>query len=332
MACRIIICPVKVSLILTVLNEGPHLRRLLDSIAAQSRPPDEVVVCDGGSRDDTLALLQSYGGRLPLKVLSEPGANISRGRNAAIRAAAGPIIAVTDAGVWLEPDWLAELLAAGGWQSGAPQAEGPALAAGFFRSDPANTFEIALGAASLPDVTEIDPARFLPSSRSVAFRKEAWGAVGGYPEWLDYSEDVVFDLAVRGRFGPFAFAPRAVAHFRPRASLASFARQYFNYAKGDGRAGLWPRIHFVRYFTYLVAAPLGVLAALTVSPWLWLLGLLAGLAYLRRPLQRLARAGQLSPAALAWAPVIRVTGDLAKMAGYPVGVWQRLRALRGVPS
>ena len=50
-----------------------------------------------------------------------------------------------------------------------------------------------------PTRDEVDPATFLPSSRSVAFRKAAWAAVGGYPEWLDYCEDLVFDLSLRER-------------------------------------------------------------------------------------------------------------------------------------
>jgi len=310
----------KVSLILTVLNEGEHVRRLLDSVGKQSRPPDEVVVCDGGSRDNTVTVIQEYADRLPLKIMSEPGANISRGRNVAIAAAGGEVIAVTDAGVWLEDRWLEELT--GPWREEEGERREVALIAGFYQSDPQNEFEIALGATTLPEVNEINPAKFLPSSRSVAFRKEAWAAVGGYPEWLDFSEDVVFDLKMRETFGAFIFAPKAIAHFRPRPSLWAFAKQYFNYAKGDGKANLWPRIHFIRYFTYLVAAPLLVYAAVTVSPWLWGLGLLAGLAYMRRPLQRLMRRGALS--AIPWIPIIRVTGDVAKMAGYPAGVWERL--------
>jgi glycosyltransferase involved in cell wall biosynthesis len=311
----------KVSLALTVLNEGEHVRRLFDSILKQTHLPDEVVVCDGGSRDNTVAVIQSYADRLPLKLITVPGANISQGRNAAIKAATGDLIAVTDAGVWLEAEWLEELIKP--WSAGNKDV---ALVAGFFHSDPSNTFEVALGATTLPDVNEIDPAKFLPSSRSAAFRKSAWEAVGGYPEWLDFSEDVVFDLAIRKRFGAFAFAPKAVAHFRPRATLGAFAKQYFNYAKGDGHANLWPRIHLIRYFTYLVAVPLGLYAAIAVSPWLWLVGTLAGLAYIRRPLQRLLRSGKFSLAAALWVPVIRVTGDVAKMIGYPIGVWERVHS------
>jgi glycosyltransferase involved in cell wall biosynthesis len=80
---------------------------VLDALAAQTRPPDEVVIADGGSRDSTLAILREYdeAGRLPLRVIEAPGANIAQGRNAAIRAASGEIIVSTDAGVHCEPDW-----------------------------------------------------------------------------------------------------------------------------------------------------------------------------------------------------------------------------------
>jgi len=163
----------------------------------------------------------------------------------------------------------------------------------------------------------------------VAYRRAVWEAVGGYPEWLDFSEDVVFDLAVRQRYGPFVFVPGALVNFRPRGSLRALAKQYYQYARGDGKANLFPRLHAIRYFTYLVLAPLLVYAAVTVSPWLWLVGFLAGLAYLRLPLRRLLpRLTALSPLdrlrALAYAPLIRLVGDAAKMLGYPAGVaWRR---------
>ena len=108
----------RVTIISTVLNEGEAIRRLLDSLLAQTRRPDEVVIVDGGSRDNTVAVIQEYTGRLPLRVLVEPGANISRGRNVAIAAATGEVIASVDAGVWLEPQWLEKLIGplSGRWQ------------------------------------------------------------------------------------------------------------------------------------------------------------------------------------------------------------------------
>jgi hypothetical protein len=187
-----------------------------------------------------------------------------------------------------------------------------------------------MGATVLPQLDEIRPDKFLPSSRSVAFRKEAWQAVGGYPEWLDYCEDLIFDLALRTRFGPFAFAPKAIARFRPRSSLRAFFRQYYLYARGDGKADLFRRRHAIRYITYLIAAPAILLAGLELSPWWWLLFLAGVAGYTFRPYRHLARmwgkqsaANKLQAALLV--PVIRVTGDIAKMVGYPVGVMWRVR-------
>ncbi len=314
----------KVSIVATVKNEGEALRPLLDSILDQTRPPDEVVICDGGSVDATPAILDEYTRRLPLRVIVAPGSNISQGRNRAIAAATGDIIAATDAGVVLSPTWLEELLAP--FADEAVQAVG-----GWFEADPFTDFEVVMGATVLPARREIDPQQFLPSSRSVAFRKSAWAAVGGYPEWLEHSEDLVFDQALRERFGPFAFAPGAVAYFRPRSSLRAFYRQYRAYARGDGKANLWPRRHAVRYLTYLVGLPL-ILRAIWRERFIgWLLLLLGVGAYSRRPAERLWANtwGWRPPArarAFALIPIIRLVGDVAKMLGYPSGVWWRLRA------
>ena len=310
-----------ISLILTVRDESDSLPALLESLLAQSRPAEEIIIVDGGSEDNTVALLEGWRGRLPLRLPGAPGSNISEGRNLAIRHARGEIIAVTDAGVRLAPDWLEQL-------SAPLLADRQAQAvAGFFRADPQSVFELALGATTLPLRGEIDGRDFLPSSRSVAFRKSAWEAVGGYPEWLEHCEDLVFDLRLRARYGPFIFAPRALAHFRPRSSLPAFFRQYYRYARGDGLAGLWTRRHLIRYGVYCVALPLLLLAGWQLDALWWLAGLLAGLAYLARPLQRLwhwRRHGAWLMA-LPLLPLLRATGDVAKMLGWPAGLWLRLR-------
>ncbi len=321
-----------ITVISTVLNEGEHIRRLMESLCAQTRPPDEVIIADGGSRDRTVAILREYEDRLPLTVLVEPGANISAGRNRAIAAAAGEIIAVTDAGVTLAQDWLERLTQ--------PLIDDPVLevVGGFFRADPHSVFEAALGATTLPLAGEIDPETFLPSSRSVAFRKVAWIAAGGYPEWLDYCEDLVFDLWLREIAAPTTFQAGALVYFRPRPSLqAPSTKQYYLYARGDGKADLWRKRHAIRYATYLIALPLILLLGWRVHKLLWLLALPGAVVYLRQPYRRLnvvldeaARAQTVRVTlasnlyAVALVPVIRVVGDLAKLIGYPVGVWWRL--------
>ena len=101
-----------VSIICTVLNEGDNITKLLKSLGAQTTPAHEIIFVDGGSTDNTVAALEKSAAehQLPVRVIVAPGANISRGRNIAIDAAAGPIIASTDAGVRLDANWLAELI------------------------------------------------------------------------------------------------------------------------------------------------------------------------------------------------------------------------------
>lgn len=312
-----------VSVIMTIKNEGDGLRPLLDSLLDQTLPATEVVICDGGSTDNTLAVLTEYQPWLPLKVIQVPGSNISQGRNAAIAAASQPIIAVTDAGVVLAPSWLEEITL--------PLREGKAtVVSGWFEPDPYTDFEVVMGVTVLPERRDINPQKFLPSSRSVAFCKSAWEAVQGYPEWLDYSEDLIFDLKLREQFGSFPFMPRAVVYFRPRRSLRDFFWQYYNYAKGDGKANLWPRRHAIRYVTYLIGLPV-VGWQVWRGRWSgWILFLAGLLTYCFKPARRLwpATVGWRPPSrlrAFAFIPIIRFVGDLAKMIGYPVGILWRLR-------
>jgi glycosyltransferase involved in cell wall biosynthesis len=326
-----------VSLICTVRNEADNIAALLESMLAQSRPPDEIVINDCGSRDATASIVQGYAARDPRIVCVAGGHNISSGRNNAIAAASGSLIACTDAGLVLDRDWLAHLVA--------PLEEQRAdLAGGFFLPAPRSLFELVLGATNYPHLDDVVPERFLPFGQSMAFRKTLWEALGGFPEWATHCEDLVFDLAAERAGYRRVFVPGALLFFRPRSSLRAFARQYFFYARGDGAAGLWPLRHLVRYTTYLTLLLL-LLAGWCFPSVRWLVGVLLGVGgalYTRKPYRRLwsqfqtfpgtqtwVRGGTRRVFALALVPVIRLVGDCAKMVGYPAGVVERLRRRQG---
>jgi GT2 family glycosyltransferase len=314
----------RVSLVVTVFNEADSLEGWLDSLARQSRSPDEVVLVDAGSSDGTVERLRAVARRDPrIRPHVVPGLNVPQGRNEAIRRAQNPLIAVTDAGTVLEPEWLERLLAP---IEGNPEI---ALSGGFSVPDGRTPFEYALATIITPRISEIDPGRYLPPSRSVAFRRESWASVGGYPEWLRAGEDLVFDLRLKAAGARFAIAPDALVRWHPRPTLREFFRQYRHYARGDGHGHLWPKRHAVRYSAYLSGL---VLLALSAShPWL-LAPLAAGFAgyaskYVRRVHEErpfVTRAGMAFAYALV--PVVVVVGDVAKMIGYPQGLWERWRA------
>lgn len=314
---------ITVSLVCTVRNEADNIAALLDSMLAQTLAADEIVVNDCQSTDATAQIVQAYAARHPQIRLVRGGFNISSGRNNAVREARGAIIACTDAGLTLDCGWLEAITA--------PLRAGSAdLVGGFFVPAPQSLFELTLGAVNYPEAHEVDPARFLPFGQSMAFRKELWQTVGGFPEWASHCEDLVFDLAAEQAGFRRTFAPTALVHFRPRESVAAFARQYFLYARGDGRANLWPRRHLARYGAYA-----GLAALLWVAwhrrwarlPAALLIGV-GAVGYTRAPYRRLwPRLRNYGPgqrlSALALVPLIRLTGDLAKMAGYPLGRLRR---------
>jgi glycosyltransferase involved in cell wall biosynthesis len=317
--------PHTISIACTVRNEADNIAALLESMLAQTLPADEIVINDCQSTDATPQIVADYAARYPQIRLVAGGFNISSGRNNAVRAARGTIIACTDAGLTLDPHWLAAI-------SAPLRDETADLVGGFFCPAPQSLFELTLGAVNYPEVHDVDPARFLPFGQSMAFRPAVWQAVGGFPEWASHCEDLVFDLAAERAGFRRTFAPEALVYFRPRASLAAFARQYYFYARGDGRANLWPRRHAARYVAYLLLLlMLGVMLrwSLLRLPGAALLSIGAA-SYTRAPYRRLWRRLDTLPVqhkllALALVPIIRLVGDLAKMVGYPVGVWRRMR-------
>ena len=296
-----------VSLIVTVRNEEGSIDALLDSLLAARRPPEEIVVADGGSTDGTMARLGARAaGDARVRAIVAPG-NRSVGRNAAVRAARHAIVACTDAGAAVEPDWLARIVA--------PLEADPAVGvvAGFYRPDGRTAFERAAGVVSAPALRELDPARFLPSTRSIAFRREAWERAGGFDEALDHNEDTPFALALRAAGVRFAFAGDAIVRWRPRGDLRALWRQHrrFGFGDGESRVQAW---FYRRLAAKYVLAALLLLAGFAWRPAWWLLALGAAGFVLQQARRGLGRIPALEAVLLV--PALKVVYDLAYLAGY----------------
>jgi glycosyltransferase involved in cell wall biosynthesis len=258
----------KVSVILTVLNEGSGVAELLDSLLVQSMAPDEIVVVDGGSRDDTVDILNAYSRRDGrIKVYVDPGVNIARGRNLAISRASGDILAVTDGGCRPERDWLKELVK--------PLSDDAGLGAvgGRFIPLVRSRFEHYCGLLSLPDFSS-ESQRGMFYGRSSAFRRSLWECVGGYPEWLYTAEDTLFAIAAQRRGIRSMYAPASVLQWRPRPTLFKMAKMFYLYGRGNGRiknGDLKGSLYWLRYHLIVgLTLPLGV-----IEPWLWVFSVLA---------------------------------------------------------
>lgn len=102
--------PRRVSVVLAVYNAAWCIERALDSVFAQTRPVDEVVVCDDGSTDGTPDLVERrYGARVT--VMRFPHRNASATRADGLRMARGEWLAFLDADDYWEPDKIERQLA-----------------------------------------------------------------------------------------------------------------------------------------------------------------------------------------------------------------------------
>jgi glycosyltransferase involved in cell wall biosynthesis len=86
---------VDVSIVTPSLNQGKFIGAAIESVVAQAIPTLEHIVVDGGSTDETLAILSRYG---QLRVLEDPGTGQSQAINLGFRAARGAMIG------WLNAD------------------------------------------------------------------------------------------------------------------------------------------------------------------------------------------------------------------------------------
>lgn len=275
---------VRVSLIATVFNESGNARQWMQSIACQTRLPDELIVVDGGSSDSTVAIIREEGSKLAcaFRIFEVLGCNIAGGRNIAIKNARFEYVAVTDAGCALKADWLESIVA--------PFEHDATVDAviGWFELHPqSSSWNNNNSWLFVPRLENIDPKSILASSRSFAFRKSLGLILGGYPTHLTkWAEDTLFCLNLTGIGARWAFAPDAKAYWMGPASWMQFLRLRRNYQLGNGEARIYLgsggiAIREALTAGTLIALAVGcIIAAFYWPPFLWL-GLGSGGVFLR---------------------------------------------------
>lgn len=317
----------KVSLISTVFNERHTVGPWLESIRRQSRVPDEVVIVDGGSTDGTWEFLQEAAAKDPLLSVHRDTGNISHGRNAAIGHARHELVAVTDAGCVVHPDWLRELVLP--VETGSGTCSATAFGPDFKGGDGLSAYLIAAVTVPAPGEFGRD---WLPSSRSVAFMKDAWRAAGGYPEWLPICEDIVFDMKLMKRGARFTYVRTPLVFWRPRPTFTKLFKQLFLYTRSDGHAGLWLRRQLIRYGVYGLAILILVISYAWRDPYPALALIPFGVLYSAKFVRRFVAFAPHMPFSMRvlgiiLTPFVLLYGDVAKMCGWPLGVYERLRGI-----
>ena len=255
----------KVSVIIPVRNEEHSIRELLDSLLQQTRPPDEIVITDGGSVDATPQIIEDYIRKGAPVRLIRPGAALpGRGRNLGAAQASFEWLAFTDAGIRLANNWLEVLV------TKAEEDESIDVVYGFWQPVTDTFFKQCAAIAYVPPPEPRDGVmarpRFIASS---LFRREAWQAVNGFPEDLRSAEDLIFMDKVENAGYRFVFEPRAHVHWDLRPTLGATFKRFLVYSRNNIRAGLFRQWQSTILIRYAVLAVLLVAALLVEPVWAW---------------------------------------------------------------
>ncbi|MEI7750764.1 MAG: glycosyltransferase [Candidatus Omnitrophota bacterium] len=101
----------KIVVVSAVYNEEKYIGRMIESLMAQTRMPDEVVLVDDGSKDGTAQVIEQYAKRYPvIRLIRNSNQGPAASRNSGWRAARADVAIFTDGDCVPDRDWIEKLM------------------------------------------------------------------------------------------------------------------------------------------------------------------------------------------------------------------------------
>ncbi|MBR7835088.1 glycosyltransferase family 2 protein [Actinospica durhamensis] len=248
-----------ISVIMPVLDEERHLAEAVRHILSQDYPGEiELVIALGPSKDRTDEIAAGLcAADARVRTVPNPTGKTPAGLNAAIAASRYELVVRVDGHGLLAPGYLrtaVRLLAETGAANvgGVMHAEGQSV---FERSVAvAMTSKLGVGNAKFHTGGEAGPAETVYLG---VFRREVLEKQRGYNEAFIRAQDWELNHRIREDGGLVYFSPELHVTYRPRPSVRTLARQYFDY-------GRWRRVvmrtHAGTASLRYLAPPIAVLA------------------------------------------------------------------------
>jgi len=234
----------KLTVYIPCCNAGRFIEGSIRALLDQTHPPDELLVIDDGSSDNSAELASPW----PVRVIRhEKNKGLAAARNTAFANATHPFVGAIDADVLPNPTWLEHLLT----HFADPRVVGTGgRLIEAHHSKPADAWR-AIHMTQDLGLERIDieqPSHKRLGGFGTIFRKDTVLSVGGYNEnYRTNYEDVDLCARLLAVGHKLVFEPRAVAFHQRRDSIRSVIRTswnwdfYFHYFRG-GYNRIWLKV------------------------------------------------------------------------------------------
>ncbi len=225
----------RVSLYVPCYNAEAFLAGCLESVLAQTLPPDEILVVDDGSQDYTAMIAAHF----PVTYIRhEHNRGLAAARNTAFRAARNEIVAALDADCVPQPDWL-ERLAAHFADPKIAAAGGKLVEK--VQDSVADRWRAVHMQQHWGEQQVRNPCFMV--GNNIALRKSVVAEAGWYDERLRTNgEDSNMSTRIAALGYDTLYEPSAVVHHMRRDTVGSVLETFWRYRRDSYHPVTWPKI------------------------------------------------------------------------------------------
>jgi cellulose synthase/poly-beta-1,6-N-acetylglucosamine synthase-like glycosyltransferase len=229
----------KISVIIPVFNAAPTIGLLLNGLLHQNLFPDEIIVVDNGSFDNTIQIIQDFKNLHPamkkLSLLAEATKGPAPCRNKGISAATGDILVFTDGDCVPPSNWIMNIS-----EKFKQDPSIFAIAGQILGFNPENVYEKFASIYTLRGADEEKVVRKFTlveggfPTANFSLRREVIEKVGGFNNDFLYAEDYELCARIINANFPIHYLPSCLTFHKHRSSLKTMIRQSYVYGYGHG--------------------------------------------------------------------------------------------------
>lgn len=218
----------KLSVVIPVYNEEKHIKSCVQSLLNGKRVPDEILIVDGGSTDNTIKILKSFP---QIKILKNKKKNAAAGRNLGIAHATGEVIAFIDGDCYADRLWLSSI------ENFFKKNDADGIGGRIKNARPCNKYEAYWGKLAWELIMSFGDERYQITKKTIndtivtanaAYKADLLKKMKGFDEWFaNNAEDTDLCWRCVNKKAKLFYIPEAVVYAHNVDTLRGIARKSF---------------------------------------------------------------------------------------------------------